>query len=121
MKKIFAAVLFAGLLAVTSIGCSSLNLKGETEAVINPSKFHEDCIKLVPGDVWTYSFKASNPVDFNIHFHEEGKITYPVSRKNTPAEEGKFYPDKEEFYCLMWTNLQKNPVQLTYTYKVDKK
>jgi hypothetical protein len=108
------------LLAVLAGGCSGLNLKGETKVVIDPAKFHEDCLKLRPGDVWSYSFKASNPVDFNIHFHHEGKITYPVLKKNTSTETGKFYPDREEFFCLMWTNLQKMPVRLIYTNTVGK-
>jgi hypothetical protein len=113
MSRIFS---FMCLLAVLASGCSGLNLKGETKVVIDPSKFHEDCLKLVPGDVWSYSFKASQPVDFNIHFHHEGKISYPVLKKNTSAEKGKFYPDREDFFCLMWTNLQKEPVHIIYTY-----
>jgi hypothetical protein len=117
MSKILLYICF---LAAMASGCSALNLRGENGVVLQPSKFHEDCLKLVPGDVWSYSFKASQPVDFNIHFHEWGKITYPVLKKNTSAEESKFYPDREEFYCLMWTNLQKNAVRITYTYTTGK-
>ena len=121
MRNLLVTILFVGLIAFIVGGCVSLNLKGETEVVINPAKCHEDCIKVTRGDVLSYSFKTSNPIDFNIHFHEDGKIIYPVYNKNTVSQEGKFFPDKEEFYCLMWTNLQTNPVQLIYTYRVDKK
>jgi hypothetical protein len=118
MRRVFAAIIFACLLSFAAGGCSLLNLKGETEAVMDPSKLHEDCVKLEPGDSISYSFKASGPVDFNIHYHEVGKIFYPVLKKDTAAEQGRFSADKEEFYCLMWTNIQRNPVHVSYTYKV---
>lgn len=121
MSKILRAVLIVSLVAIIASGCSALLRKSETEVTVDPSKFHEDCIELLPGDVLVYSFRASSPVDFNIHFHTEETCNYPVSKKNTSNEEGKFYAENKQFYCLMWTNPQKESVQLTYTYNVGKK
>ena len=121
MPKIFMTVLLGPLLALLVNGCSSLQVKDETAVTINPSKLHEECMGLMPGDALFYSFKASDPVDFNIHCHEGGNIICPVSKQSTSADEGKFYAEKEQTYCLMWTNIQTKPVRLTYTFKVEKK
>jgi hypothetical protein len=121
MTKILRAVLIVGIVAIIASGCSALLRKSETEVTVDPSRIHEDCTDLFPGDVMVYSFRASSPVDFNIHFHEEGTITYPVSEKNISNDEGKFSPERKQFYCLMWTNPQKEPVHLTYSYHIVKK
>ena len=121
MHKICLSIFFVVLSAFMLSGCSSPAIRDETEVTLNPSKIHEECMELLPKDVLSYSFKASGPVDFNIHFHEEENISYPVSRKSIASYEGKYSPAKEQMYCLMWTNIQKTAVQLTYTFKVEKK
>lgn len=121
MLKTFLSVLLPCLFLFTASGCSSLNIKNETEVTIVPSKLHEECMELVPHDVLFYSFKASDPVDFNVHYHEYGNIIYPISKKNTAGEEGKFYADKQQIYCLMWTDIQTNPVRITYKFRVEKR
>ena len=120
ISKIVRALLIVGIVAIIS-GCSALLRKSETEVTVDPAKIHEDCVDLFPGDVMVYSFRASGPVDFNIHFHSEGTVTYPVSEKNMSNSEGRFSPERKQFYCLMWTNRQTEPVRLTYTYHVVKK
>ena len=121
VSQILRALLIVGIVAIITSGCSTFLRKSDTEVIVDPSRIHEDCIDLFPGDVMVYSFRSSGPVDFNIHFHSEGTITYPVSEKNILNKEGKFSPERKQFYCLMWTNPQKEPVHLTYTYNVVKK
>jgi hypothetical protein len=121
MMKTFLSVLFPCLFLIVGSGCSSLNMKNETDVTMAPSKLHEECMELAPHDVLFYSFKASDPVDFNVHCHESENIICPISQKNTAGEEGKFYADKEQFYCLMWTNIQTKPVRITYKFRVEKR
>jgi len=121
MSKIFMNVVLGFLLAFLMSGCSSLQVKDEIVVAIDPSRVHEECVDLMPHDVLFYTFQASEPLDFNIHCHEEGKIICPVSRSNSSGGEGKYYAEKEQTYCLMWTNIQTKPVRLTYTFKVEKK
>jgi hypothetical protein len=121
MSKIMKTMVLVSFLAFLSNGCSALPVKNSSEVTINPSKLHEECIELTPRDVLFYAFKSFEPVDFNIHYHEERNIVYPVLKKGSSAEEGKFYADKEQTYCLMWTNIQTNPVRLTYEFRVEKK
>lgn len=119
MTKIYAAVPIVLLMAFFAVGCGSLQTKSELEVTVNPSKSHEECTEMMPRDVLVYSFKSSDQVDFNIHFHEGGNITYPVSKKSA-GEEGKFQAEKEQIYCIMWTNIQTTPVRINYTFKLEK-
>jgi hypothetical protein len=114
-------MVLVSLLSCFLNGCSTLPVKNESEVIINPSKIYEECMELTPRDVLFYSFQSFGPVDFNIHYHEEGNIVYPVLKKGSSAEEGRFYADKEQTYCLMWTNIQKTPVRLTYEFRIEKK
>ncbi len=121
MLKILVIMFVACLSGFVMSGCSSIPWNSQTAVMINPTKFHEDCIQLLPGDSLIYSFRTSDPVDFNIHYHENGKIFYPVSKKNVSDEKGEYSSGKKQFYCLMWTNPQKEPVSLIYSYDVREK
>jgi hypothetical protein len=121
MPRIFVAMVLAGFLVIFLNGCSSLEAKNTIEVTLNPSKLHEECMEMMPGDILSYSFNASGPVDFNIHCHEQGNIICPVSKKGSTSDEGDFRAEKEQIYCLMWTNIQTIPVRLTYTFAVEKK
>ncbi len=121
MSRIFVTIFLGSFLVIFLNGCSSLAVKNEIEVTVNPSKSHEECMEMMPGDVLSYSFNASEPVDFNIHCHEEGNVVCPVSKKSSKGGEGKFYAEKEQTYCLMWTNIQTKPVRLTYTFDLGKK
>ena len=69
---------------------------------INPYELHEECVKMVPGDVLDYQFTTQRPVAFNIHYHEGKSVILPVSRNNVSADEGTFQPLTPQVYCLMW-------------------
>ncbi len=75
---------------------------------------------MMPRDVLNYSFTSSAPLDFNIHCHEGGNVICPV-KTTSAGETGKYYAEKEQIYCLMWTNTQTTPVQLKYTFSLEKK
>jgi len=120
MLKILEAVVLTCLLILVVFGCNPMQVKNESEVTLAPSKVHEDCMELIPTDVLYYSFKTEGPVNFNIHYHEGAKITYPVTKDNTAGEEGRFYPDRKQYFCLMWTNPQSGSVRLTYTFRIEK-
>ena len=89
---------------------------------IRPSGSYEECIELRPGMVFEYDFDASDFVNFNIHYHGEQDLHYPVSRKGVKMGEGMidpdthhFYTEEQEFYCLMWDNINIEPVNVSFT------
>ncbi|MEW6117115.1 MAG: hypothetical protein AB1553_09475 [Nitrospirota bacterium] len=121
MKHCFI-VLSMLLLAFTLTGCNSLMKRDRMqtvtiETVVHP---HEECMEMTPGDMLSYSFTASGPFDFNIHYHEGKDIFYPVSQKAVSSGEGSYTAERAHIYCLMWTNTRQEPLSLTYTFRVDK-
>ncbi len=113
-------LLVCAFLVLILNGCSSLQMQQQTET-IGPSKIHEDCVELTVNSTLNFSFKASSPVDFNIHYHEGKDIHYPLRKDKVSEFEGTFSPSKDQFYCFMWTNIQSETVTLVYSYKVEKK
>ncbi len=88
---------------------------------IGPSGSREECIELPPGMVFDYDFNASDFVNFNIHYHGVEDIHYPVSRKGVKMGQGMidpgthhFYTEEQEFYCLMWDNINIEPVDVSF-------
>ena len=69
---------------------------------IAPYAIHEDCAELTPGDRLDYHFASSEPVAFNIHYHDGNAVVMPISREGTTYDAGVFAPRIAEGYCLMW-------------------
>jgi hypothetical protein len=81
------------------------------EVSIKPGRSYEDCFELLPGQTMKYTFNATRPVDFNIHYHGEDRVHYPVNKKKIARLSGKidvdrqrYYIEDQEFFCLMWDN-----------------
>ncbi len=55
------------------------------------------------GEKRNYSWKSDAPMDFNIHYHQEPKVFYPVKREAMRGDGGTFEAKSAEDYCWMWT------------------
>jgi hypothetical protein len=75
----------------------------EVEVTLQPGNVHEACTKLGKGEKRRYHWKASAPVDFNIHYHEGPEVFYPVKRDGMRGDGGSFNPKIPQDYCWMWT------------------
>jgi hypothetical protein len=75
---------------------------------IAPNSFEERCVKLVAGQSLRYRFKASTPLDFNIHYHRGNDVFYPVRKAAVAARTGRFRAKSPDTYCLMWENRGKS-------------
>jgi len=103
------------VLAVLFTGCATMTPR--YAKTLEPGVF-EDCFEMNAGQVLEYSFKAEKPINFNIHYHEDGQIFYPASEDNISAREGTFIAEKKQYYCFMFTNPYDDTVGFTYTYSV---
>lgn len=88
---------------------------------IKPSASYEECIELRPGQVFDYEFDASGFVNFNIHYHAVTGLYYPVDKKGVVFWKGTldpgrhdYYTKEQEYYCLMWDNVNDEPVRVSY-------
>jgi hypothetical protein len=67
------------------------------------SDIHEECMTLKAGEMRSYEWKSDVSVDFNIHYHHEPKIFFPVKKDHAKSAQGKFTAKSDEGYCWMWT------------------
>ena len=63
---------------------------------------HEECFKLGDGDRVDFAFESSEPVDFNIHYHEGQAVVMPISREKSRSDAGIYVARIAQDYCLMW-------------------
>jgi len=74
------------------------------EVAIAPGKFVEACEKLPKGTKVAWSFEATLPLDFNIHFHEGKQVRFPAKKNQIAKDAGTLNTKVEQDYCWMWTN-----------------
>ena len=99
-----AAVLVA---AVAIAGCAATTMRAGAPKVVKahplPSyQIHEECFKLREGDRVEFRFESSEPVDFNIHYHEGQAVVMPISREKSRSDAGIYVARIAQDYCLMW-------------------
>ena len=85
---------------------------------IKPGGILEECRIVSPNQELVYSFQAAMPVDFNLHYHHEKKVLYPVSKKRIFDLEGTFSPEEKYNYCLMWTNPHRRSVGIDHAIEI---
>ena len=85
---------------------------------VAPSQSHEECLTLAADQSLLYSFKSSQPLDFNIHYHQGDAVTYPVQQKAVSRSFNGFSAPLEQTYCLMWINRSSAPATLNYSLQV---
>ena len=73
------------------------------DLTLEPQKMDEHCELLPAGQKRRYHWKATAPVDFNIHYHQDNEVFYPVKRDGMRGDGGTFTARTEQEYCWMWT------------------
>jgi hypothetical protein len=108
MRRLVFAICGAltfGAFAAEETSPKTLNVALDARAV------HEECMTLGDGAKRNYSWKASGPVDFNVHYHQGPEVFYPVKRDGMRGDGGTFIAKTAQDYCWMWTARDK-PVKL---------
>lgn len=85
------------------------------EHVVAPKKVVEECMHLAAGAEVTYSFTASAPIEFNIHYHTGKSVVFPVKREGVSVVQDLFRAESAQEYCWMWTNRTNEPVSMRGT------
>lgn len=89
--------------------------RSEHTKVLAPGKFLEICGKLGQARPVNWQFSAAHPLNFNIHFHEGEKVTYPAKVEGLVAASGQLKVVSEQDYCWMWSNKSAQSVEMTLT------
>lgn len=134
--QIMMLISFVLLIIVVSATVSSSETKETTidpniitmEITIDSSRSYEECVEVLPAQIMEYSFKTSEPINFNIHYHAEKGYFYPVKKNGVSTlkgflypEELKYYSEEQEYFCLMWENPHNKSVNLAFEYKIKNK
>jgi hypothetical protein len=90
-----------GCAAGVALADETRSAAGTAKAITLPGReFHEECVQLTARQQLGYSFRSPAPVEFNIHYHRDDKIHYPVHRKRVTALSGSYVPKRTDGYCL---------------------
>ena len=125
-KSILFISFFIFIYACTTAEVKGPSLTGTVQ--IKPGDSYEECVELVPDQLMHYSFTASKNVNFNIHYHTDESILYPVNEQNIifwedsmSPDDYDFYSQEQEYFCLMWENHNSGSVKVTFNYRVNTK
>jgi putative copper export protein len=84
-----------------------------TVTMLRPGVFVKRCHMLTPDETFSISFQASQPVRFNLHYHRAGRDHFAIAEHLAHAETHTFTPPARQIYCLMWTNVSPQVVELS--------
>jgi hypothetical protein len=129
----FKNTFICGLFLFLLTACAGQNMHSEgpdtkdkakikiESVTLKPSGMHEECFELKKQQKLFYNFNSDKPVDFNVHFHAEDVVHYPVQKNGATQSEGMIDPEDksfqlntQEYYCLMWENPEIGTVNLSY-------
>ena len=80
------------------------NGRFERKLTVSPGTFAELCGHLPAGVKVEWVFKASTPLDFNVHYHVHKEVIFPSKLAAVAAARDTLHIGIEQEYCWMWTN-----------------
>ncbi len=94
-------------LAVAVAACTTAPLTLDEPATatampLPPWESRELCVRLADGDRLEYTFEATEPVAFEIRYHDGASVVAPLVRDPTRADAGLFLAQLPQVYCLVW-------------------
>jgi hypothetical protein len=102
------------------IAAASLVLVQQVQqtATIQPGQIEESCMAMAAGERLEFSFSANTGLDFNIHYHDDKEVHFPVNESALSEWKGVYIAPTGQHYCLMWTNKHATePASLSYAYE----
>ena len=102
-----APLVAALIAAIWLCGCAATLTEAGGPKIVRahpvPSyQVHEECFKLDERDRVDYGFESTEPVDFNIHYHEGQAVVMPIAREKSRGDAGIYVARIAQDYCLMW-------------------
>ena len=88
------------------------NVKSIT-TTLTTSAARKECLNLTPQQRLQYWYRADAPVNFAVQYVQGKDTLYPVKKDKQAIGSGSYQPKVAEVYCLVWTNLGRQPVTLT--------
>ena len=99
----------------------SQKMKDQVKIQLPSLATHEECLKLLQENEVVYSFEASHPLTFDIHYHDGTQIIDAFAKKTIASLEATLKPEIVQEYCMTWSNHQPQAVQLKYQFQIKVK
>lgn len=103
----------------------SLALAGSAGAqeriTLGPYESFERCFELNAGESVRYSYEASAPVRFDLHFHSGDKTQYPVFRDGSLSGSGVFNARQKNEYCAYWALRGEGSAEVTFELRTQRR
>lgn len=112
---------YAGVFLAWSAHANDGIVNKNTRLSLAAGKAHEVCITLTPQESLHYTFTGSAALDFNIHYHVDKQVHYPMRKNVKSVVTGVFTPTSRRHYCLMWKNKNTSTVELVFSYAKNSK
>ena len=98
-----APLVVAAMLGACAVSPAPIDAPKVVRAHPLPSyQVHEECFKLNAGDRVDFVYASTEPVDFNVHYHEGQAVVMPISREKSLEDAGVYVARLAQDYCLMW-------------------
>jgi len=116
-KQLTAAAFLAAVLmtAMPSMAQAPGNVKSIT-ATLTSNAARKECLGLSAGQRLHYWYRADGPMDFAIQVVEGKETLYPVKKPKSGIGSGSYQAKTANDYCMVWTNVAKRPVTLTFEF-----
>ena len=99
----------------------SQKMKDQVETQLPSLATHEECLKLLQENEVVYSFEASDPLTFDIHYHDGTQIVDAFAKKTISDLKATLQPEIVQEYCMSWSNHQPHAAQLKYQFQIKEK
>ena len=109
------ALLAFGPSALLAQSAPTTNVKSIT-TTLGSSSARKECITLASHQRLRYWYRAEGAVNFDIQYVEGKETLHPMKKDKSAIGSGTFQPKVAQDYCLVWTNLAKHPVNLTFEF-----
>ena len=76
----------------------------ERNVSVAPGKFAEVCGKLPAGLKVGWTFEASAPLEFNVHYHVGKEVVFPSKLTAVVTAKDTLATKIDQDYCWMWSN-----------------
>ncbi|GAA4364124.1 hypothetical protein GCM10023151_19950 [Kangiella marina] len=78
----------------------------------------EICPEMDAGQTLSFDFQSNHDVEFNLHFHEGEKVSYPIEPHNVSSIKQSFEAPIKQTYCLMWKGLNQDASKIKVKYHI---
>lgn len=113
--------MFATLSLLTAALISQAAAQGakhHTYVTTHKDEVGEVCPELKAGQTLNFKFKSSEDVEFNLHYHLDDKVEYPIKPQTLKSINKSYKAPIDQTYCLMWKGISEKPSKIQVGYGI---